>query len=103
MIALCYQCQTQPAGNEEIGPHSAYCGDCQPIDMRPPLRGPHCRCGACGNTFANLSNFDGHRQGFECLSPEDAGFELRNGIWGTPAGNANRDRLSARLGRGAGR
>lgn len=102
MATMCYQCRSAPAGNDEIGPHSAYCGPCQPRDMRPQPRGPQCRCGGCGLMFANLSNFDGHRKDYQCLPPEAVGFELRNGVWGTPAGNANRDRMIARLAGGAG-
>jgi hypothetical protein len=101
MVATCYQCTVRPAGNDHAGPHSAYCADCQPYDMRNPLRGPQCRCGSCGFTFANLSTFDGHRRNYKCLSPEEIGLELRAGVWGTAAGNANRDRMAARLASGA--
>jgi hypothetical protein len=103
MAAKCFQCTVRPAGNEYAGPYSAYCGECQPHDMRPQLRGPKCRCGHCLCTFANLGTFDKHRRNFECRTPESMGLEIRAGIWGTPEGNANRDRMVVRLAAAAGR
>jgi hypothetical protein len=97
MVTNCFQCTVRPAGNSYAGPHSAYCDECQPHDMRPALRGPQCRCGSCGCTFANLSTFDGHQKDHQCLDPKSIGLGLRSGVWGTPAGNANRDRMAARL------
>ncbi len=96
MTDMCFTCKIMPAGNVSGGPFSAYCANCQPIDDDQPPKGSQCECGSCGLTFAALSDFDSHKPGI-CLKPDEIGLKVRNGVYGTPEGNANRDRLARDL------
>ena len=96
-MTACFTCKTR----EAVG-NSAYCERDQPVSQDPPLKGfSQCLCAVCSNVFATLKNFDGHRQtvGGEttCLDPRGMGLELREGVWGTPEGNALRDRKAAQI------
>ena len=107
-MSKCYTCR-EPAGNAYAGSYSAYCGDCQPKDTRPDPKGSQCRCSPCGRTLATVTDFEAHQETYpkghrlegvftgRCFDPESIGLELRSGVWGTPEGNANRNRKSARL------
>jgi hypothetical protein len=102
-MSTCFTCRTRPAGNDYGGPHTAFCATCQPRNPHPPLRGAQCRCAACSETFATLTDFDAHqvrRDGVftgECLDPAALGLELAGHVWGTPEGNARRVHLATRL------
>lgn len=107
--AVCFTCRTMPAGNEYAGPHSAYCGECQPRDTRQQPRGGQCGCAACGRIFATLTDFDRHQERYprghllegvftgRCLDPASLGLALAAGVWGSPAGNARRSQDAARM------
>jgi hypothetical protein len=109
MTAMCYTCKTRPAGNDYAGPYSAYCGTCQPRDIRPQPRGSQCGCGACGRIFATLTDSDAHQERWprghdlegvftgQCADPAVLGLELAAGVWGTQAGNAHRASLADRF------
>lgn len=103
MQSLCFTCMTLPAGNDDAGPYSAYCPECQPRDSGPRPRGGHCCCAACGRVFATLTDFDRHQERIEgvfsgrCSGPVTLGLELAGGVWGTPEGNANRAQRAGRL------
>jgi len=60
-------------------------------------------CGACHNTFRNITGFDAHRRGGACIPPEDLGFIERDGIWATPEGHTRREALARVLATNTGR
>lgn len=97
MTIPCWACKTQPAGSDCAGPNSAYCAICQPRDTRPQPRRAQCGCASCSRIFATLTDFDRHQQTGRCSDPASIGLELSAGVWGTPAGNVNRDRLAAAM------
>lgn len=48
-----------------------------------PTGRSHCR--ACGASFTTWRNFDRHRKGGNCLTPELVGLELNDrGLWQQP-------------------
>lgn len=100
----CFTCKTRPAGSADV-PFSAFCDVCQPRAAGPQPRGAQCACAACGRMFATLGDFDRHHvrpdgvfKG-ECLDPASLGLELAGEVWGSPAGNAHRAGLAARMAR----
>jgi len=100
---LCFTCKTRPAGNETGGPHSAYCGQCQP--RRVQLNPTHCQCGTCRVTFATLESFEAHliREPGSvvvtgCREPSGMGLVADDrDVWRTPEGLARRNLDAARL------
>ena len=95
----CFTCRTR-----ETTGNSAYCAVCQPAPRWTHLRGfNQCGCSVCGNAFATLNDFDKHRNTVNdqtvCLDPVGMGLELRDDVWGTPEGNAQRDRKAAQISR----
>jgi hypothetical protein len=94
--AICFSCRYRAA----VG-YSAYCGSCQPKSVAQ-IHGSQCGCGACGNVFATLTDFEDHQiRGGPllalCVEPVAMGLEIRDRVWGTPEGNANRDRKARAL------
>lgn len=96
MTSLCHTCRTAPAGNGHGGPHSAYCAGCQPVRTGPRPTPTQHQCAPCGAIFATLTDFDAHQPG-TCQPPAMIGLTLRGHVWGTPEGNADRDRRAARM------
>jgi hypothetical protein len=64
-------------------------------------------CALCAAVFGTLTGFDAHQvrdydatPPITCRDPAEMGYVLdAKGIWRTPEGRANRDRLAARLAR----
>lgn len=58
-----------------------------------PLRGHHCRCGACGELFGRLSTFEAHRYGpytdrrcHDAIAMQAKGFSKDSkGFWRWPS------------------
>jgi hypothetical protein len=65
------------------------------LDLHPS----YAMCTVCDRTFTNHTGFDDHRVGplddRRCEIP--AGHVERDGLWGTPAGHANRHAKAARM------
>lgn len=47
---------------------------------KPHFRQAHCT--VCHLTFTGVSNFDDHRVGGECRSPQSIGLTTKDGVWG---------------------
>jgi len=50
-------------------------------------------CGSCHRTFGGVGNFDRHRVGGQCLSPEGLGLTRERGVWREPMTAEARNRL----------
>lgn len=95
------QCYSR-CGHDRIPP-SAYCRECDRANRQRaagrgvPPGSTHAQCGTCLRTFRNVEGFDAHRQGGACLDPTRLGYVEKDGVWATPEGHAERDRLRAEM------
>jgi hypothetical protein len=100
-VAMCYVCNTQPAGSSSGGPVSAYCDTCQPVDTRPQPKGAECRCARCGHTFSGIMHFDAHvtlRPAVGCRDPRELGLvQGPTGTWCTPGELSRRQHAAQNL------
>lgn len=65
-----------------------------------PIGSPRCGHQTCGQVFANPGLFDKHVAGVvngKCPDPAEMGLEARDGVWGTPEGNARAEVLLEQL------